>query len=102
MDQLRAYLNSLSPGDQAAFATRCGTSLGYLRKALSKGQALGEKLCINVERESDRAVLCEQLRGDVDWAYMRGSAGAVAVAVARDSEALSTSSFWGAPVGEGA
>lgn len=75
MDQLRAYLNSLSPSEQAEFALRSGTSIGYLRKALSKGQLLGEGLCINLERESGRRVTCEALRPvGVDWAYLRGSA----------------------------
>lgn len=73
MNELRAYLNSLPPCEQAMYARRCGTSVGYLRKALSKGQTLGESLCINLERESKRAVTCEQLRADVDWGYLRGT-----------------------------
>lgn len=74
MDELRAYLNSLSTEQQAAFASRCGTTVNYLRKALSKGSALGEGLCINIERESGQRVSCEALRPDgVDWAYIRNS-----------------------------
>jgi DNA-binding transcriptional regulator YdaS (Cro superfamily) len=73
MDQLRSYLNSLCPSDQAAYAVRSGTTVGYLRKALSKRQTLGEKLCINLERESGQCVRCEALRPDVDWAYLRRS-----------------------------
>lgn len=30
-------------------------------------------LCPTVERITDRAVTCEQLRPDVDWAYLRGT-----------------------------
>lgn len=74
MEKLRSYLNSLPPREQNAFCERCGTSLGYLRKALSTGQKLGESLCINIERESSRSVLCEDLRPEVDWAYLRQSA----------------------------
>ncbi|MDM0090290.1 YdaS family helix-turn-helix protein [Variovorax sp. J22G40] len=74
MKQLRAYLNSLSTTDQAAFARRCGTTVGYLRKALSAGSALSEGLCINIERESKQQVRCEFLRPTgVDWAYIRGT-----------------------------
>lgn len=80
MDALRQYLNSISPTEQAAFAQRCGTTLGYLRKALSKGQLLGEGLCINLERESARAVRCEGLRPDADWAYIRSTGAQPAVA----------------------
>ncbi|WP_167760118.1 hypothetical protein [Paraburkholderia pallida] len=46
MDKLLAYLNSLSPDAQRDFARRCGTTIGYLRKAISAGQKLGLELCI--------------------------------------------------------
>ncbi|MFC5524036.1 transcriptional regulator [Polaromonas jejuensis] len=67
------YLSGLSPDERESFALRCGTSVGYLRKACSIGQRLGESLCINIERESHGAVPCEALRPDVDWAYLRNS-----------------------------
>lgn len=73
MKKLLSYLNGLPPSEQAAFAQRSGTTVGYLRKAISKGQKIGEGLCINLERESQRAVLCEDLRNDVDWAYLRST-----------------------------
>ncbi|MDR3353365.1 MAG: helix-turn-helix domain-containing protein [Zoogloeaceae bacterium] len=76
MEKLRAYINSLSPQQQQGFAERCGTSIGYLRKALSVKPNLSESLCINIERESAGAVTCEELRPDVDWAYLRGSGAA--------------------------
>lgn len=71
MEKLRAYLNSLAPLEQARFCAGVGTSLGYLRKALSIGQRLGESICINIERETHGAVTCEELRPDVDWAVLR-------------------------------
>lgn len=74
MDKLIQFLNGLPPPEQAAFAARCGTTVGYLRKAVSKRQKLGDGLCINIERESGRKVMCEDLRGDVDWAYLRNTA----------------------------
>lgn len=76
--ELRTYLNSLSLSEQVDFARRCKTSLGYLRKALSAGQKLGESLCINIERESGASVTCEDLRPDVDWGYLRGTERKVA------------------------
>lgn len=88
MEALREYLNSLVPDEQRAFAERCETSVGYLRKAISAGQKIAEKTVIAIERESGGAVRCEQLRPDVDWAYLRtsgpqstGAAGAEAQAV---------------------
>lgn len=74
MESLRTFLNGLSPTDQAVFADRCGTSIGYLRKAISTRQRIGESLAIAIERESVGAVTCEELRPDVDWAYLRGTA----------------------------
>jgi DNA-binding transcriptional regulator YdaS (Cro superfamily) len=73
MDKLIQFLNGVPPSEQAAFANRCGTTVGYLRKAVSKRQKLGDGLCINIERESGGKVLCEELRPDIDWAYLRGS-----------------------------
>lgn len=74
MESLRKYLNSLTPAEQADFAAACGTSVGYLRKAISIGQQLGESLAISIERESERAITVEELRPDVDWAVIRNSA----------------------------
>ena len=73
MEALREYLNTLTPEEQSSFASACGTSIGYLRKAISIKQPLAEKTVIAIERESGRRVTCEQLRGDVDWAFIRGT-----------------------------
>lgn len=71
MDKLLTYLNSLPKAERLEYVTRCETSEGYLRKAISKRQRLGESLCINLDRESRGAVRCEDLRPDVDWDYLR-------------------------------
>lgn len=65
MDTLRTYLNTLSTDQQAAFASRCKTSIGYLRKAISTGQRLGEQLALDIERESGGAVPLLSLRADL-------------------------------------
>lgn len=64
--ELRTYLNGLPPDEQASFAARCGTTVGYLRKAISTGQRLGADLCVSIERESNKAVTRQELRPD-DW-----------------------------------
>lgn len=68
---LRTYLNSLPLPEQRAFATRCGTTVNYLRKAITRRQRHDVTLCIAIERESGCAVRCEDLRPDVDWHYLR-------------------------------
>jgi DNA-binding transcriptional regulator YdaS (Cro superfamily) len=87
MDKLLAYLNGLPPEEQKAFAARCGTTVGYLRKACSVGQALGDTLCVRLSCESGGAFAPEDLLPGVDWQYLREAlantaqtaAGAVAV-----------------------
>ncbi|GGD63168.1 transcriptional regulator [Caballeronia grimmiae] len=74
MDKLRTYLNSMAPEKQEEFARRCGTTLGYLRKAISADQQFDVQLCINIEVESMGAVRCEHLRPKVTWSKLRGSA----------------------------
>lgn len=76
MDRLLAHLNGMSVTGQADFASRCGTSVAYIRKTISAGNRFGEKLCINFERESLGAIVCEELRPDVDWAYLRNTSKA--------------------------
>ncbi|HCP79413.1 MAG: hypothetical protein CML16_14850 [Pusillimonas sp.] len=65
MDTLRSYLNSLSPPQQADYASRCGTTVGYLRKAISKGQRLDGALARMLDVESNSAVRREELRPDI-------------------------------------
>jgi DNA-binding transcriptional regulator YdaS (Cro superfamily) len=70
---LRTFLNSITRVEQEDFAFRCGTTVGYLRKAISTGERMRESLVIDMERESEGKVRCEPLRPDVDWAYLRGT-----------------------------
>jgi DNA-binding transcriptional regulator YdaS (Cro superfamily) len=74
MEKLLKFINRLDKFARLDFCTGCGTSERYLRKAISIQQRLGADLCINIERESRAEVVCEDLRPDVDWAYLRGTA----------------------------
>lgn len=60
--ELRAYLNLLPSDRQIVFAERIGTSLGYLRKAISIGQGFGADLALAIERETGGAVTVAELR----------------------------------------
>lgn len=73
MEKLLKFINRLDKAARLDFCKRCGTSERYLRKAISIRQRLGADLCINIERESSGDVECEDLRPDVDWAYLRGT-----------------------------
>lgn len=74
MHEILDYLRALSPEERNGFAERCGTSVGYLRKAVSVKQQLGVDLCIRLERESAGALRCESLCPALDWAYLRSTA----------------------------
>lgn len=74
MHEILDYLRGLPVGERAGFAERCGTSVGYLRKAVSAKQQLGVDLCIRLERESGGALRCERLCPYLDWDYLRESA----------------------------
>lgn len=66
MEELRLYLNSLSLDEQRSFAAACGTSIGYLRKALSRNHELGAALCVLIEKSSNGDVTRKQLHPG-DW-----------------------------------
>lgn len=71
--ELKTYLKSLPAPERRAFAARCGTSLQHLYNITARLKTCGEKLAIEIEKNSERAVSCEEMRSDVDWAYLRGS-----------------------------
>ena len=74
MQEILEYLRGLPPQEQNAFAQRCRTSVGYLRKAASTKQQLGVELCIHLDRESGGVLRCERLRPGLDWDYLRSVA----------------------------
>ncbi len=64
MQALRTYLKTLTPAEQAGFAERCGTTIGYLRKLVSINGKVRELLCARIEVESAGAVTRRDLRPD--------------------------------------
>lgn len=71
--ELKAFMDTLPRGGQKQFAVKCGISPAYLYQISTGRRACSEKLAIAIERESKAVVVCEELRPDVDWAYLRGS-----------------------------
>ncbi|KKW76126.1 transcriptional regulator [Acinetobacter sp. Ag2] len=69
---LSSYINSL-PTKQAkeSFATRCITSLGYLRLVASGVRQCSATLAIAIDRESQGQVRCDDLCPDADFDYLR-------------------------------
>lgn len=71
--ELKTYLETMTLEQREAFAARCSTSAGHLRNISYGYKPAGEKLAIDIERESEGAVPCESLRPDVDWEYLRST-----------------------------
>ncbi len=69
MEKLRSYLNALSIAMQREFANKCGTSIEYLRKAISAKQKLGEALSVQIEINSQGKVTRQDLHPN-DWAQI--------------------------------
>ena len=67
------YLNAIPVEARESFAARCGTSFDYLRQVGYGNRACTEKLAINLERESNRMLVCEELCPAADWAYIRAA-----------------------------
>lgn len=65
MNTLRQYLKTLSVDEQADFAARAGTTIGYLRKAMSVEQRFGGLLARRLDEESQGAVSRFELRDDI-------------------------------------
>lgn len=65
MESLRQHLKTLTPTEQADYAKRCGTSIGYLRKALSTRPNLDGALVRQLWIHSNGAVRREELRPDI-------------------------------------
>lgn len=70
--EFRKYFYGLPVDEREAFATSCETTVGHLRN-VAYGKTCGEKLAIAIERTSKGTVRCEEMRPDVDWAYLRNS-----------------------------
>jgi DNA-binding transcriptional regulator YdaS (Cro superfamily) len=73
---LKAYLKTLSLPERAAFAERCGTSLGHLNNIAYGLRTCAEQLAMAIEEYSGGAVAVETLRPDLieRWRYIRGTA----------------------------
>ncbi|WP_293006898.1 hypothetical protein [Nitrosomonas sp.] len=68
MNALKSYLNSLEPEKQEQFATKCGTTVGYMRKIIcSKGELFfGPVISRKIEEYSGGKVSRIDLRPH-DW-----------------------------------
>lgn len=68
---LKTYLASMPDATaRSAFASRCETSLQYLRHIAGGRKRPSVEACVTLEKASAGALRCEALRPDVDWDYL--------------------------------
>jgi DNA-binding transcriptional regulator YdaS (Cro superfamily) len=70
---LHEYIKPLAKAALDDLAARCGTSAGQLKQVAYGNRRPNASLAINIERETRASVTCEELRPDIDWAYLRSS-----------------------------
>lgn len=66
-DELKSFFSSLSKDEKTDFATKCGTSVGYLTVSISRKQLFKAELCVVIERVTNGLVTRKNLRPN-DWA----------------------------------
>lgn len=78
MNTFRTYFKALAKPDRETLAAQVGTSAAYLWQIAYGQRRCSESMAIEIEKATSRAVQVEDLRADVDWAYIRDSAQSIA------------------------
>lgn len=65
------YIKPMTKEELDAFAARCGSTVGQLRQ-VAYGRRTSADLAIRIDIASDGVVNCEDIRDDINWAYLRG------------------------------
>lgn len=73
---LHAYIKVLDKAKLDDLAVRCDTTAGQLKQIAYGNRRASVVLAVSLERETQGSVTCDQLRPDVDWAYLRGTKAA--------------------------
>ncbi len=69
---LKNFISSLgSEKERADFAEKCGSTLGHLRQIYYGNRSCDAGLAIEIEKNANQTVKCEDLRKDIDFSYLR-------------------------------
>ena len=60
-------------GSQKALADRVGVTPAAVNQWISGFRPIPAERCPTIERATKGVIRCEDLRPDVDWAYLRGT-----------------------------
>ena len=60
-------------GRAKTLANGVGSTVAYIRHLAAGRKRCGESLAIEIEKFTSGDIRCEDLRPDIDWAYLRGT-----------------------------
>lgn len=74
IDSLKKYVGGLrDDAEREDFAALCGTTFGHLRQIYYGNRTCDAGLAIEIEKNTNQAVMCEELRADIDFGYLRNA-----------------------------
>ncbi len=74
IDSLKTFVSGLGDDlEREAFAAQCGTTFGHLRQIYYGNRTCDAGLAIEIEKNTNQAVKCDELRPDIDFDYIRNS-----------------------------
>lgn len=68
--KLVEYIRPMSAAERSAFAQRCKSTPAQIQQ-LAYGRRASAELAIRIDIASEGQVSCEEMRPDINWAYLR-------------------------------
>jgi len=65
LERLRLYINSMDEDKRKAFEAQLGTTINYLRNAISVKKRFGGELCVKIDQVTNGSVKRHWLRPDI-------------------------------------
>ncbi|WP_338523339.1 YdaS family helix-turn-helix protein [Pseudomonas batumici] len=70
---LHEFIKPLDKDALTELAASCETSVGQLKQVAYGHRRPSASLAISIDRQTKAVVTCEELRPDIDWAYLRST-----------------------------
>lgn len=68
---LLEFIRPMSKDELDEFSKRCETTAGQIKQVAYGNRRASAGLSIAIDRETNGAITCDELRPDIDWAYLR-------------------------------
>lgn len=77
-EKLRVYFYGLTPEEREKFASNCETTVGHIVHIINNRRNCNPSVAISMERESNRAIICNDLCPGADFDFLRKTVKQVA------------------------